>query len=104
MFLPANVTDIGQFVDDNIGKTLKQMANKEFNLELEKFDFNVNPKGTISASEKRKMTARIYNKVIGEFNADPHKQSMLKNSANRTGMMLTIDGDNLDKFVPVKYS
>ena len=97
------MTDTAQFVDDNVGKTIKQMANKEFNLELEKFDFVANPKGTITASEKRKMTARIYNKVIGDFNADPHKQSLLKNPATRTGMTLTIYGRNLDKFVPVKY-
>ena len=104
MFLPANCTDVAQFVDDNIGKTLKQMAHKEFNLELEKFDFIANPKGTLSASEKRKMTARIYDKVLAEFNADPNKLSLLKNSALRTGMAMTIDGNNLAKMAPVKYS
>lgn len=103
VFLPPNVTDVAQEVDDNIGKTLKQMAHKEFDLELEKFDFVSNPKGAISASAKRKITARIYNKVITEFNADPHKLSLVKNSATRTGMRLTVNGENMDKVVPVKY-
>jgi hypothetical protein len=101
--LPAGTTDVDQTVDDNVGKTLRNMANKEFSAELEKFDFDANPDGKIAASEKRKMTARIYNKVIGEFNNDKNKLSMLMSSATRTGLALAADHSNLKDTVPVKY-
>jgi hypothetical protein len=99
--LPAQCTDVAQTVDDNVGKQFKADLREKFAAFLESFDWDKNPKGKISAGNKRKLMAQYIDDVAREYNAK-HK-SLIESSSIRTGMFLTVDGRRDQKMVPVKY-
>jgi hypothetical protein len=98
--LPALCTDVGQLIDDNVGKTFGRDVTKNFDKYLEDFDFVSNPKGKIAAKNKRMLMARFTNEVAGGFNVK--HIALVEAAAMRTGFYLTIDESDLEKAVPVK--
>lgn len=100
--LPSLCTDVGQLIDDNIGKTFKHDVRKKFDAFLDAFDWEANPKGKIQAKEKRKLMAKYTDEVAGAFNS--RHMATVQAAAYRTGMCLTIDESDLAKVVPVKYA
>jgi hypothetical protein len=63
-------------------------------------DWESNPKGKLSASERRVLTAKFAQKAMAMINS-PHQRELTINAATRTGLRMEIS-ENFDKIVPVR--
>ncbi len=97
---PADTTWAIQLVDDNRGKTFRNFTFDEFDRWLEEFDWESNPKGKLSASERRVLTAKFAQKAMEMINS-PHQRELTVNAATRTGLRMEVS-ENFDKIIPVR--
>jgi hypothetical protein len=98
VFLPTGITDTGQHVDNNNGKTIKHDLRGICQEYLNNFDWEKNPTGKLSAKEKRKLMAEFVNRVAREY--DTKHQGLVASTALQCGMSLAIDGSNVSGVKP----
>lgn len=101
VFSPSETTWAIQLTDDGRGKALRNMIMEKFDAFLENFDFAAT-KGSISASEKRKLTARFTQEAVAAFASSEHETENTIAAAWRTGGRMEIDS-NFDKIKPNRF-
>lgn len=101
VFTPADTTWAIQLVDDGRGKAFRNDIYSLFDELLSNFDFAANPRGALSAMERRIMTAQFVQKTFDRWAADERQNALTIKAATRTGLRMERE-HNFDKIVPVK--
>lgn len=99
---PSDTTWAIQLVDDGRGKALRNLMYDEFDAYLEDFDWEKNPRGALSAMEKRVLTAKIMQRVYTKFTTSAEQTQHTINAAIRTGGRMEIEA-NYDNIQPVRF-
>ena len=99
---PSDTTWAIQLVDDGRGKAIRNCLYEEFDAYLEGFDWENNPRGVVSAREKRILTAELLQRVFTKFSACESQTQCTIRAATRTGGRIEVDS-NFDKIQPVRF-
>lgn len=74
-----------------------------FDAYLLNFNWEENPKGILTSSAKRVLTAEIMQRTFTEFVSDERQRELTIHAATRTGLRMEVE-NNFDLIVPVRYS
>ena len=123
--LPPNCTDLVQAVDSGVGAAFKYCMKLKYRAFMHDMhecgqlnlhvackdwvkegrpDIAAHQKVINSASFRRRMLVKWVAEVVAEFRANGERQDMIRRACVKTGLAVTVNGDDWDKIKPERSS
>ena len=101
-FLVPSTTNYGQLVDDGCGNLFRSQIYDLLDEYLDNFPWQTNPRGFLTASQKRQLLVPMIAKTAKEWNSSEVKKNIALGAAERTGLRMVIDELN-SGLKPVRF-